>query len=760
MVGVADRNQAASMTGKRKRLRRLVLRTLPIIAAVAAVLISLFLISGVQKETADSGSFFPGDSYFWVLIVTACALIVLVWTIAARFLSLYRRVKSEAPGARLAARWVRNFLMLSLPPALIVYFFSVYFLTSTIDNWFNVEVEAALTDSLQLGQEFLDSRTLEVRNQLREAVISLENLQEDGELLRRALLSRVRASGPVELSVMESDGAFVATANINALTGLPERPADFALLQATERGEYTAAEPKGDGELQIRAIVQMPALYPGTSVRYLQAIYPLPQDITALTSSIEREYHRYQNVNYLRSSLKQSFLLILSLVMMLTMLLAMLAALNAARRMVAPLSRLSLATRDVAAGDFNKEVEAATRDEIGFLANSFNEMTQALKAASQEAEESRAELQAQGDYLETVLGNLSAGVLTLDGEGHMITANASCKRILGLPDTYSISQPAGQPLEKLSAMAPFLDPFVAAIGHQRQRGKAVWQQEIRLEGPQSPLVLLMRGSRLPVTGQVIVFDDVTILNQAQREAAWSEVARRLAHEVKNPLTPIRLAAERLRMKLTDKLESSDSEMLNRASSTIVAQVEALRTLVDAFQDYAQEPVLSRAAIRLDGLVREVVALYQEGDSTVSFKLHLCDGPDGLAADSGRLRQMLHNLIRNAREAGAGAARGDSGPVTLTISSEIVTEDKQAWLNLELLDDGPGFPQSVLDQPFEPYVTNKQNGSGLGLAICSKIVSEHDGRISISNRDGGGARVSILLPLDLPVSSDRPARAAG
>ena len=212
------------------------------------------------------------------------------------------------PGARLAARWVRNFLALSLPPALIVYFFSAWFLSSSIDGWFDVQVEAALQDSLQLGQEFLDTRTLEVRNQLREIAVELDLLQEDGEMLRQALLGRVRSNGPTELSVLETNGTLIATANINALTGLPERPGDFALLQAGERGEYAAAEPTTAGNLQIRVIQLMPVTFPGSTARFLQAIYPLPEDITSLTSSIEQEYHRYQNVSYLRSSLKQSFL--------------------------------------------------------------------------------------------------------------------------------------------------------------------------------------------------------------------------------------------------------------------------------------------------------------------------------------------------------------------------------------------------------------------------------------------------------------------
>ncbi len=307
-----------------------------------------------------------------------------------------KNVRNGVPGALLSARWVRNFIALSLPPALIVFFFSAWFLTSTIDSWFDVRVETALEDSLRLGQQFLDTRTLEVRNQLRDTAGDLSNLQEDGESLRQALLSRVRSAGPTELSVLETGGTLVATAQINALTGLPERPGDFAIMQATEQGEYAAAEPTADGGLQIRVILLMPAAYPGSSARFLQAIYPLPPDITTLAGSIEQEYYRYQNVSYLRQSLKQSFLLVLSLVLLLTILLAILAALHAARRMVAPLSSLSSATREVAAGDFGKEVAFGQRDEIGFLVESFNQMTQALKTASHEAEESRAELAGPG----------------------------------------------------------------------------------------------------------------------------------------------------------------------------------------------------------------------------------------------------------------------------------------------------------------------------------------------------------------------------
>jgi nitrogen fixation/metabolism regulation signal transduction histidine kinase len=743
-----------SAAKKSSKAKRLLFRTLPALALLVALLVALLLVSGVQNDSGELVGDWLEGSFIWVLLVTGLALGILVWSIAYRLHALVQNVRHGKPGALLAARWVRNFLALSLPPALIVFFFSAWFLTSTIDGWFDVEVEAALADSLELGQEFLDTRTLEVRNQLRDTANDLSGLSEDGEQLRQALLSRVRAAGPAELSVLETGGKLIATANINALTGLPERPADFALLQASQQGEYAAAEPTAAGSLQIRVIQLMPATYPGASPRFLQAIYPLPADITTLAGSIEQEYHRYQNVSYLRQSLKQSFLLVLTLVLILTVLLAILAALHAARRLVSPLSSLSTATREVAAGDFGKEVAASQRDEIGFLVESFNQMTQALKKASAEAEESRAELQAQGEYLETVLGNLSSGVLTLDSQCRVITGNAASKQILGIPASFSLSldsaAPGGQPLEKILTYAPFLSNFTDAIRHRVKKGGSQWQQEIRIDRPEKPLVLLMRGSRLPMIalpgeneqdGYVVVFDDVTILNQAQREAAWSEVARRLAHEVKNPLTPIRLATERLHMKLADKLEEDDSAILDKASGTIVSQVEALRKLVDAFGDYAQEPALNLEALDLAALINEVVILYQQGDSNLRFELRLDDSPAGLSADGGRIRQLLHNLIRNSQEAGAG------GPVSIAISVGSSEHNGKTWLELEVRDNGPGFPDMVLEQPFEPYVSNKARGSGLGLAICKKIVSEHAGRIEISNPPGGGARVQIRLPVE-------------
>ena len=726
------------MAFQSKRVRRLVLRVLPVTVALIVLFVSLILVSNVQQDASGLN-----QPYVWVLVLTVFALLVVTAAIFYRVISLTKKVREHAPGAMLSARWVRYFLVLSLPPALIVYFFSAYVLTRTVDSWFDVGVEAALADSLELGQQFLENRTLEVRNQVRRLIREIDNPGDDVDVVRRALLANVSSSGPLELSVMEGDGRMIASANINMLADLPERPGDYALLQALDRGEYAAAEPVADGILRIRVIQRLPYEVPGRQAYLLQAIYPLPESITTLANKIEKEYHRYQNLSYLREPLKQSFILILSLVLLLTVLLAILAALNVARKLVTPISKLAQATREIASGDLTHEVQAETRDELGFLVQSFNEMTEALTSASQEAEQSRAQLQSQSEYLETVLGSLTSGVLTVDDNQMAVTANAAASQILGVPGESF----AGQDLSERAEKFPILAPLFKLIRNQMERGIAEWKREIRLQAHGQTLVLLVRGSRLgkeigPAGGSVIVFDDVTMLNQAQREAAWAEVARRLAHEVKNPLTPIRLAAERLRLKLMSKLDEKDSVMLDSSTGTIVSQVEALRELVDAFGDYAQGPQMVRAPIVLDQLIKDVVALYQHEDQRVQFHLKLIAGPAGFSADSGQIRQLLHNLVVNSSEAVAKDQHAE-----VYIRTRLITQDGKKWLELEVSDRGPGYPAVVLEKPFEPYVTFKTNGSGLGLAICRKIVSEHDGRITIHNPAIGGACTTIILPVD-------------
>lgn len=720
-----------------RRLKRVFSRTVPILAVLVMLLAALYLVSDVERGTAGFGR-----HYLWVLGLTGVALLVLLVTITLRIVNLVQRVRRSAPGARLAARLVRIFLTLALPPALLVYVFSIEFLGETVDGWFDVEVEQALADSLELGQQFLDTRTLEVRNQMLRLAEQLENVPE--ERLFGELLQRVSSRGPESLTVFSRTGGVIANADIRSTSAGPDRPGDFALLQASEQGEYAAAEPAGPGQLKVRVIERLSMAVPGADVRLLQAIYPLPANFTQLAENIAQEYSDYQNAAYLRSSLKQSFILILSLVLLLTVLLAILAAINAAKRLVKPISQLAQGTRAVAGGDFDRQIEVPGRDELGFLVQSFNQMTRQLRQASHEAEESRALLQTQREYLETVLARLSAGVIATDARGRLVTANESASSILATP----LNEHRGEALTDLGDAQPALTPLLTVVQEEIDRASRNWRREIKLDRDGHSMVLVCRGSSLPSAdrdgaGHVVIFDDVTILDQAQREAAWAEVARRLAHEVKNPLTPIQLAAERLRHKLLNELDEADALILDRATRTIVAQVDALKALVNAFGDYAQEPRLAALPLDLHELVGDVAELYRSPEKPLQVELDLGARDTRIRADAVRLRQLLHNLIRNAME----ASDDEAAMVTVTLGTDNPVVGEGQWIRLAVKDDGPGFAESVAEHPFEPYVTSKPRGTGLGLAICRKIVEEHGGRIEAGNHPEGGAVISVLLPLE-------------
>lgn len=709
------------MIGKRGQLR--ILRAMPIAAVLVLLLSALYLVSTVEQEATQLGRLAQ-----WIFALTGVAVLVLLAVIVGRAVRLFGRLKAEEPGARLTARLVGVFVALTLPPVVILYLFAIQFLSDTIDGWMDTRAEQALADSIELGQMFLDLRTRDVRNEIGRLAEQLDTGDEDR--MFRQLLRHVSSAGPTDLSVVDASGSSTVSASIDPTRILSERPGDFALSQALEDEEYAAAEPTEDG-IRIRVLHSLGNRTLGGDTLLLQAIYPLPEAFSELAGRIESAYHRYQNVAYLRVRLQQSLILILSLVLLLTVLLAMLLAFNAARRLTQPIRELAQATEELAAGRFPGDLEVTTRDELGFLVQSFNTMTRELAS-------SRQQLEAQRRYLEIVLGRLSAGVLAIDDNDRISAFNDSASRILGLDPETDSRLALSEVAERHPELAPLVDLFIdrhAAPG-------ADWRQEIKLGSSEQPLVLVCRGSDLPAEtgGHVVVFDDVTVLDQAQREAAWAEVARRLAHEVKNPLTPIQLAAERLAWKLEPALKDEQRDLLSRATQTIRTQVDALRRLVDNFGDYARPARLRLEQVDPMRIIKEVVDLYASGDVPIRFELVPPEEPLTVTADPGQFRQLLINLVRNSQEA------HPEGQPRIRIALESLTRNGHRGVEVLLSDDGPGFSEEVLSRIFEPYVTTKPRGSGLGLAIVRRIVEDHGGVISVDNFDQhGGAEVRIWLP---------------
>ena len=422
----------------------------------------------------------------------------------------------------------------------------------------------------------------------------------------------------------------------------------------------------------------------------------------------------------------------------------------AARRLVAPISDLVEGTRAIAAGNYEKRLPLPGKDELGYLVRSFNEMTQQIALAQETARVSQQQAEAQHRYLEVVLGNLSSGVITLDIHYLLQTTNSAANHILNAQLTPFV----GHFLDDAVKENPHLSHFIEAIYPHLEQGLQQWQEEVVLFGAGGRKVLICRGTMLPsseandidgeIGGTIIVFDDVTELVKAQRNAAWGEVARRLAHEIKNPLTPIQLAAERIRHKYLDIMPEGDADILDRSTHTIVQQVETLKEMVKAFSDYARMPALYLDSVHLHQVLNEVLDLYTEANHTTKFNVMLDPSNPEIEADIGRLRQLLHNLIKNALE--ANSENTDDNTDEISITTRCAEEHACRYVELTITDTGPGIPDDMFDQLFEPYVTTKPKGSGLGLAIVKKIVEEHGGMILAKNAENGGASIIIRLPV--------------
>lgn len=719
-------------------LRRLTSGPKPVILLFILLLTSLYLMSAATQNSALFGRL-----YSLLLGINILALGLLLALIGRHLISLISRYRQRMPGSRLTVRLVIMFVILSVAPISVLYYFSLQFLHRGIDSWFDLRVEKALEDSLELGRTALDSR---LRELLRQTRLQVETLSQEPDATAALKIHDMRQrSEAVEMTLLGFNGRVITSSSTDPATVVPALP-NTAILQQLRRGlDYAALEPIRNRGLNMRIAMLVPNPDPLGEPRLLHVLYAVPERLDSLANSVQSAFTQYKELAFLRRPLKYSFTLTLSLVLLLSLLTAVWAAFFSARRLVAPISDLAEGTRAVAAGNYDKRLPLPGRDELGFLVRSFNEMTRKIARARDEARESQHQAEEQRAYLEAVLACLSSGVLTLDENATLHTSNSAAEQILGIP----LGATPKLSLQQLAAQYPILEPLVETIAHQLNREHGAWQAEVTLFGPNGRQVLICRGS--PLRGEsgqqgehVIVFDDVTALIQAQRDSAWGEVARRLAHEIKNPLTPIQLSAERLRHKYLDTMAAEDAEILDRSTHTIVQQVESMKTMVKAFSDYARPPRLQLAHIDLGLLINEVLDLYR-GDPSIHIHLDTNHELPHIDADADRLRQLLHNLVKNALEAGK-----PDNPLSLDVAVHCAEKDSCRFVELRFQDNGPGFPEAILNQLFEPYVTTKPKGTGLGLAVVKKIVEEHGGILWAENAEPGGA----LITLRLPVSSGR------
>lgn len=712
----------------RRRLRPPL--SLTILVLFSALLASLHLMSTATQDASQLGKM-----YSWLVLINSLGSVLLLGLVGANVYWLLKQLKRKAAGSNLTLRMVFLFTLLSLAPATIVFHYSMQFLQQSIDSWFDVRIDQAMEDALQLGQAALDERMRAVLKQTEQMAQGLEGSPEGLVPIRLAELRSHAEEG--ELTVFSKQGRIIAF--IGSQTGriIPDFPETGVLLQVKQGKSYVGLESDVGNGLQIRAVVSVA----GDDAQYLQGIYAVPLRVADLARTVEEAYVHYKELTFLRGSLKLTFSLTLSLVLLLSLLAAMWSAFLSIRRIVAPVRYLAQGTRAVAQGNYEKRLPVRSKDELGFLVESFNAMTQKIAQARDEAQHSRQEVERQRAYLETVLANLSSGVLSFDGSMRLLTANQAANAILHA----ELDKSVGATIGELTEAQPHLADLMEIVGNRLEKENSVWREEIPFVGPKGRQELLCRGTPLfgpdgESQGAVVVFDDVTALIQAQRQAAWSEVARRLAHEIKNPLTPIQLSAERLKHKLSKNLETAEAEVLDRATRTIVQQVEAMKTMVNAFSEYAKPSIIQLQRIDIDTLIEEVVALYPP-QSGLEFELDLAPGLPPIYVDPVRIRQVLHNMIKNAQEAITPGALGK-----MDIKTRLAEENRHCYVEIELHDAGPGIPPEQADRVFEPYVTTKSKGTGLGLAIVKKIVEEHGGTIRLISERGKGARFIIRVPI--------------
>ena len=706
---------------------------------LACVVLGLALI-GLLFRASSNNTFF-NTHYPWLLGVGVALIVGLLTLIGYQIFSLWRKLRGRVFGAKLALRLMAVLVLMAVIPGGLVYAISVQFLNRSIDSWFDVPVDIAFEGALNLGKSAIDAGLGELARKGGEAasrIAEAESGGEDAEVLR-ALRTKFAFD---EISLLAADGELIAFAGGKTKL-FADTPTREEVKDSLKKMPVRMAESQTDRSLYYRVVVPVHARTSLDAPRVLQLVQAAPKNLALDASSVEAGIRDYQRLGLQREGLKQLFALTLTLAMLLTLFSAISLSFLLSERLSAPLSALAESTRAIAKGDFTKLNPVKSRDEFGVLTQAFNTMTRQLAEASEIVGRKQQELEHANAYLESILGNLTSGVIALDERLYVKTINKNAEEMLGIAHHalkgMKISDWGGQ----LPALAPFIEDFMVQLASLRDKP---WERQVDYEvpdareGTSSRKTLLVRGTKLPAaleSGFVLVLDDITGLIQAQRNAAWGEVARRLAHEIKNPLTPIQLSAERLQHKLAAKLPAAEQEILLRSTNTIVAQVGALKGMVDDFSLYSRSSRLTPTEVSINDLVNDVMVLYESMNVAIELKL----APDipRITADAALLRQVIHNLAQNALDALAGMPEP-----RITMETKMV--DGRVVFSVE--DNGTGVRDDVLGRIFEPYVTTKPKGTGLGMAIAKKIVEEHQGSVTVVNIKPHGALVEIVLPVSL------------
>ena len=748
---------------KRTRLSSFQLRWLLVISAAVVLSLGLVLLF-LLTQAADNRDLYEQNyrQLFGLNVVVATLLMgVIVWM----SVRLVLRLRQGKFGSRLLLKIAATFALVGFVPGLLIYSVSYQFVSRSIESWFDVKVEGALDAGLSLGRTTLDTLANDLGQKTRSASSQINDLPDASVGIA---LERIKDQlGADDVILWSTAGQALSSAGESRYKLNPDRPTPMQLRLVKTQSVVTAidgldeAELQGTAKARIRALVLVAPSGLGLLIepRVLQVTKSIPPTLVSNALAVEVAYREYQERALGRDGLRSMYIGTLTLSLFLAVFGAVLLAVLLGNQLARPLLMLAEGVRDVAAGDLSPKPALQGRDELGGLTRSFAVMTQQLSDARSAVDRSMLQVHTSRANLQTILDNLTAGVIVLTEDGRIKSSNPGATRILRVP----LAAWEGRSLSDIEGLVEFAEhvrhEFDGFLGERSQHGLDHWQQSFELhataispavqlsDDTQQHITLLARGAVLPNNGRLLVFDDISEIVSAQRAQAWGEVARRLAHEIKNPLTPIQLSAERLEMKLTGKLQEPEQLILNKSVKTIVDQVDAMKRLVNEFRDYARLPVADLKPLDLNALVQDVMHLYGAENAAVPVYAQLDAACPLIFGDAQQLRQVVHNLLQNAQDATEGRAHP-----TVSIATQWVVASGR--VRLVVRDNGPGFPPKILNRAFEPYVTTKTRGTGLGLAVVKKIADEHSARTDLKNRGLEGRVIGAQVSLSFQVAESQ------
>jgi two-component system nitrogen regulation sensor histidine kinase NtrY len=683
-----------------------------------------------------------------ILLIILCLFLVM-----RNIFKLLLERRRGIPGAKLRSKLVLSFIALSLIPTMLLFFVSAGFITNSIENWFNSQIEKSLEESLEVAQTYYKnqaSNALYYAEQISQAIKEQKLLNEDNLPVLEALIHQKQQE--YNLGIVE---VFSATFEELVRAVNPQVPAaEFtdpdsdSIREGLQGNRFTHISPIGRADL-IRGIVPVYSNWnPDDVVAVVVVNYYVPYSLVNKMKEISNSFEQYKSTKLLKGKIQKGYVLFLLLIALVIIFLSTWAGFHLARGITEPIQDLAVATNRVASGDLNVTLDSYSDDEVGSLVEAFNTMTadlrkgqKAIRRANRELQASNLELEQRRRYMEIVLANVTAGVVSIDSRGHVTTINKSAEKLLSLQTTKVIGR------NFRDIVTPEYLPMIKGILKELLgSGKDSIRKQITLPAGDTKVILLVNVTTLKdenneFMGTVVVFDDLTQLLKAQRMAAWREVARRIAHEIKNPLTPIQLSAQRLRRRYLDRFDDDDA-VFDECTTMIIKQVDDLKNLVNEFSSFARMPASNPSPNNLNDVLNEALVLFQEGHKEIDFQLKIDTALPIFNLDREQIKRVVINLLDNAV-----AAVNGGGQINIETSFNEVLQ----IATLKVSDNGCGIMAEDKPRLFEPYFSTKKSGTGLGLAIVSSIISDHNGYIRVRDNDPQGTHFIVELPITSDVS---------